>query len=315
MKARRGFTLIELLVVIAIIAVLIALLLPAVQAAREAARRAQCVNNLKQIGLAVTNYESSHSSLPPAMLFQLWGTWAVSILPYVEQGALYNAWNSQGNSKAGSALYYNGSCNSTVTRARIATYTCPSDAPSAPYYGAQSFNYAANYGNTAMTTVSTWATSPATTYNGFTYAGAPFIDAYNGAVRLADILDGQSNTIFMAEVVQGQDNPSNASAVDLRGYIHWGGASVFESSLLPNTTRPDLMQGSRYCVYPYMANPPCAASGGNYYVYASRSRHRGGVNVVMGDGSVRFIQNSVNPQTWMALSTTKGQEVISGDSY
>ena len=85
-RKRRGFTLIELLVVIAIIAVLIALLLPAVQAAREAARRSQCVNNLKQIGLAVMNYESSNTCLPPGCKFQVWGTWAVFILPYMEQG-------------------------------------------------------------------------------------------------------------------------------------------------------------------------------------------------------------------------------------
>ena len=94
---RRGFTLIELLVVIAIIAVLIALLLPAVQAAREAARRAQCINNLKQIGLAMHNYESSNGSFPPGEKGCCWGTWHVFILPFVEQSALYNAWNSYGN--------------------------------------------------------------------------------------------------------------------------------------------------------------------------------------------------------------------------
>src|SRR5262249_18446583 len=94
---RRAFTLIELLVVIAIIAVLIALLLPAVQSAREAARRAQCVNNLKQIGLACLNYESGLGTLPPGTKGSLWGTWMLFVLPYCEQSGLYNAWNFMGD--------------------------------------------------------------------------------------------------------------------------------------------------------------------------------------------------------------------------
>src|SRR5205814_4548111 len=96
-RQRRAFTLIELLVVISIIAVLIALLLPAVQAAREDARRAQCVSNLKQMGLGMYNYESSLTSLPPGIKGSIWGTWLVFILPYVEQQTLYNAWNTAGN--------------------------------------------------------------------------------------------------------------------------------------------------------------------------------------------------------------------------
>ena len=103
--SRRGFTLIELLVVIAIIAVLIALLLPAVQAAREAARRAQCVNNMKQIGLAMHNYESSNGCFPPGEKGCCWGTWNVFILPYVEQSALFNAWNSMGNNVPSGGAY------------------------------------------------------------------------------------------------------------------------------------------------------------------------------------------------------------------
>jgi prepilin-type N-terminal cleavage/methylation domain-containing protein len=88
-----GFTLIELLVVIAIIAVLIALMLPAVQAAREAARRSQCVNNLKQLGLAVMNYESTHGALPPGTKYQVWGSWMLFVLPYLEKGAQFNSYN------------------------------------------------------------------------------------------------------------------------------------------------------------------------------------------------------------------------------
>src|SRR4026208_231672 len=96
-RRRAGVTAIGRLVVIAIIAVLIALLLPAVQAAREAARRAQCINNLKQIGLGVMNYESANGSCPPGEKGCCWGTWGVFILPFIEQQALFNAWNSVGN--------------------------------------------------------------------------------------------------------------------------------------------------------------------------------------------------------------------------
>src|SRR5271167_2927424 len=101
---RRGFTLIELLVVIAIIAVLIALLLPAVQAAREAARRSQCVNNLKQVGIAMHNYQSSNNSLPFGMKGCCWGTWQVAVLPFLEQSNSFNAWNSVGNNLAGTTV-------------------------------------------------------------------------------------------------------------------------------------------------------------------------------------------------------------------
>src|SRR4051794_1147522 len=130
-RTKAGFTLIELLVVIAIIAVLIALLLPAVQAAREAARRAQCVNNLKQIGLAMHNYQSTNNCLPQGTRGCCWGTWLVTVLPFVEQQALFNAWNSYGNNSVtgpiNSDFRYAGVANTTVTTSRVAAYSCPTD--------------------------------------------------------------------------------------------------------------------------------------------------------------------------------------------
>jgi prepilin-type N-terminal cleavage/methylation domain-containing protein/prepilin-type processing-associated H-X9-DG protein len=313
---RRAFTLIELLVVIAIIAALIALLLPAVQAAREAARRSQCVNNLKQIALGVLNYESTNTCLPAAMKFQVWGTWAVYILPYVEQGTLFNAWNNYGDYTASnpSTLRYYGAAQLTVTNTRLTVYTCPSDVPSAPLDGVQSFNYAANYGNTAITAGANTTTTAATTYNGYTFGGAPFIDMYQGSVKLADILDGTSNTLSFGEVVQGQDK-SGSSGYDLRGFIHWWEAAVFEGSLLPNTSQFDQMQSASYCTYPFMTNPPCTASSTANYAHASRSRHSGGVNTSMCDGSVKFIKNSISIRTWQSLSTSKGSEVIDASAY
>jgi prepilin-type N-terminal cleavage/methylation domain-containing protein len=131
-KIRRGFTLIELLVVIAIIAVLIALLLPAVQAAREAARRAQCVNNLKQIGLGMHNYISANSTFPPGIKACCWGTWLVFVLPYIEQQPLFNSWNTYGSTLVGGGpldgdFRYAGAVNITVSSSRVNTYYCPTD--------------------------------------------------------------------------------------------------------------------------------------------------------------------------------------------
>ena len=316
---RRGFTLIELLVVIAIIAVLIALLLPAVQAAREAARRSQCVNNLKQIGLGVMNYESSNISLPPGTKFQDLGTWCMFILPFIEQGSIYNTYNWIGDygtspTSGDYSLRYGGAVNTTATTTRIATYSCPSDTRSAPLNGIPSYNYVANYGNTAITVVNkTTSTAPAPAYNGFTYSGAPFSDILIGAVTLASVTDGMSNTMFHAECVEGQDGPNGA--LDLRGFINWWEGAFFETSLTPNTSQPDQMSASGYCVSSYQGNPPCVGSTTGNFVHASRSRHPGGVNVLMGDGSVRYIKNSISIYTWQALSTSRGGEVVDASSY
>ena len=213
---RNGFTLIELLVVIAIIAVLIALLLPAVQAAREAARRSQCVNNLKQIGLAMHNYQEAVSTLPPGRKGWGWGTWQMYILPYLEQPAPYNAYNQMGDSRndvtLDSLLLYMGPVNSTVTTVRLNILTCPSDVPNAPLEEVTSHNYACNYGNTDL--------YQDADLGGVLFGGAPFTDI--GAdptgqtpgqptVGFAQFRDGTSNTVLAAEVVQGR-GPTSAGS-------------------------------------------------------------------------------------------------------
>jgi prepilin-type N-terminal cleavage/methylation domain-containing protein/prepilin-type processing-associated H-X9-DG protein len=340
MRLRRtGFTLIELLVVIAIIAVLIALLLPAVQSAREAARRSQCVNNMKQVGLAMMNYESTNGSLPPGQKQCCYGTWTVFILPYIEQSAGFNAYNFVGGAdNPQSNFLYSGKGNATAATYRVSSYACPSDATNSGELSIPNYNIVVNWGNTVFGQYDlplNCATGNCTS----TFLGAPFSDIYPcnpksasdhsscatgntygqyGTVRLAAVTDGTSNTMMASELIQGLDKVQS-SVMDLRGFTLWGYSTGFTTNLTPNTQAPDLVANS-YCQSLYMTNPPCTQAPygvpGNMSTYlAARSRHPGGVNAVFLDGSVKFIKNSINVFTWRALSTTQGGEVVSADSY
>lgn len=319
----RGFTMIELLVVIAIIGVLMGLLLPAVQSAREAARRAQCMGNLCQIALAMHNYHVVHQVLPPGKKGCCWGTWLVYVLPQLEQPAMYNAWNSCGLNAPGvppgydTDLRYFGAANVTVTSTRLSVYLCPSDARNAPIsttlnginWACTSQNYAGNFGNTTVLQAD---------YQGIAFRGAPFVDIgsplgdYNQPARATvgfnSIRDGLSNTALLSEVVVGQGQ-------DLRGFSWWGDAATFESFSTPNSSFPDVLFSPLYCIN-RSPNPPCTvATTALPEMYASRSRHPGGVNVAMADGSVRFIKDSIDLRVWRALGTSSGSEVIAADSF
>ena len=319
----RGFTLIELLVVIAIIAVLIALLLPAVQAAREAARRAQCTTHLKQIGLAMHQYHDVHAVLPPGKKGCCWGTWLVYVLPHLEQQSLFNAWNSCGINAPGVPdgydldLRYFGVANRTVTSTRLEVYVCPSDQTNAPItaamngiiYACTSQNYAVNFGNSTVIQ---------TDFQDIRFDGAPFVDIgspegdYNRpgrpTVGFSSILDGLSNTLLASEVVVGQGQ-------DLRGFSWWGDAATFETFLTPNSSFPDVIFSPYYCIN-QSPNPPCVtATTALPENFAARSRHTGGINAAMADGSIHFVKNSIDLRTWRALSTTAGSEVVGADPY
>ena len=345
-RSRRAFTLIELLVVIAIIAVLIALLLPAVQAAREAARRMQCVNNMKQLGLAFHNYVSVNGSLPPGRIWAPTKTpanfptifsncqntpWFVLMLPQFEQQTLANAFNyslgSEGVPSANPLDTFAGFfANTTVASSKVGVFQCPSDQVRqfqipAAYASAAGLpalatpistkgNYAVSWGNT------TWGQNYAGLPTGATYLQSAF--GHNGNIGFASITDGTSNTVFMAEVLQGDLN-------DVRGLM-WdpiGGGSSFMTRLTPNGTVDylGLTKGGDQIQSPFCTNDPvhqlpCVSGAGDTSSFSgARSRHAGGINALFGDGSVRFLKNSVNAATWIGINTISSGEVVGSDSY
>jgi len=311
-RTQRGFTLIELLVVIAIIAVLIALLLPAVQAAREAARRAQCINNMKQIGLALHNYLQATQAFPIGTIIDgpnwpcqpsLRTPWDMHVLPYLEQTNVGNAFNYQvgiaGPGWAGS------NANMSIVATRVNVFNCPSDQPQIFIASWRpKYNYGANWGNTNMSqlnigTVGTTGYVP--------YLQAPF--GVNKSQPISAITDGTSNTILNSEVIQ-------SSSTDDQRCEWWNDVNCnFMSFYTPNSTVPDQLSG--WCNNKPSQNEPCVGTAPSYYFQsiASRSRHPGGVNSLFADGSVHFIKNSINYYTWQALGSIKQGEVISSDAY
>jgi prepilin-type N-terminal cleavage/methylation domain-containing protein/prepilin-type processing-associated H-X9-DG protein len=356
---RRGFTLIELLVVIAIIAVLIALLLPAVQAAREAARRSQCVNNLKQIGLALHNYQDINGALPmgsgncgipfPALQSKQGLSAHTAILPQLELTTLYNAINfNQGTDETTTDYYC--AVNLTVINAQVAVFVCPSD----QYAGelqAGSFNSATNsyfcsVGTTTNLTDTSTVTWPAPAPMSLLPTTGLF--AFQQSYKFAQVTDGLSNTIMFAESTVGnptavlgkpnigivsvaaagpaaqfQNAAANLAATNAgltgcstawstagtgvdnqRGKTWFHGSVAF--TMIQTVTTPNSVQWT-YC--------SSSTSGSAATFSESDSYHSGGVNVLMGDGSVRFIKSSINQIVWMGLGTKSGGEVISADSY
>ncbi len=301
---RDAFTLIELLVVIAIIAVLIALLLPAVQAAREAARRMQCVNNLKQLALATQNYHDTHSRFPLGGVGHdpITGAYAPvnayrqpyveSILPFIEQGTLYAAYNLSD--------WYEDVANLTVRATRISTYNCPSDQPVVFYKSDTVYDVKGSYGVN-------WGVGPFFT----PILKGPFWLAYGAS--LAEITDGSSNTVEMPELRQ---TPSpDASHIDRRGRIWNDDSATYQvtAKLTPNSSAPDL--GT--CLNNPVPGTPCVPGGSSslqFYI-GSRSAHPGGVNSSFCDGSVRFVKNTISLLVWQALFSAAGGEVISADQY
>ena len=293
--APPAFTLIELLVVIAIIAVLIALLLPAVQAAREAARRAQCTNNLKQLGLAAHNYLSVHETFPqggyfnPSIPSTPWDKGPfVGLSQYLEQGTVFNAFNA--------SLRYTDIANTTILTAKLAALQCPSDTliQSPPISTSATYNWPAagitiartNY----MANAGLW-NSPAIGPNPFTdpnfsqyKANATGVIFLYSATRIADITDGTNNTFLFGEGTYGRLTGS-----DLSGCRWWMagnyGDTMLNAMYPPNTKVPA-------STIDVDANKATTTYG--VYRMAASSNHPGGVNYAFADGSVRFIKDTVD---------------------
>ncbi len=340
-RIRQAFTLIELLVVIAIIAVLIALLLPAVQAAREAARRSQCVNNLKQFGLAIQNYESSNGALPPAS--STLGSTVLGgmnnfskkprILPYLEQNAVYNSLNF--------SFVQEIAQNATNLTTQINVFNCPSDGnnPSA--------TFAVNGAGTLPIAYTSYPDNLGTinTNIGGQYDGPAYdlgVATYGPTVTLASVTDGTSNTASWSEIVRGKGGtttqgpnqvylmtiplPTANTYVPLTTYLN---ACKTSNTLVPSPgfDYKGRIWGTDYAAqggsYSHIMTPnlkACTFSGQTQPLQytamcvGASSYHSGGVNVGFLDGSVKFIKDSVSQQTWWAIATKAGGEVIDGAS-
>jgi prepilin-type N-terminal cleavage/methylation domain-containing protein len=295
---RRGFTLIELLVVIAIIAILIALLLPAVQQAREAARRTQCRNKLKQLGLAMHNYHDTHLIFPPGVVNSggyessrapvLNHTAYQFLLPFIDQSALYNQINfSVATGPAdNNTLGLGGTAAQTATEVEVTAFLCPSDRYTPGPYS-QSGNPAYGLRNAYRTSYAVvfYTYSSSTTWGQESPAGRTAF-AYNGAAEIRDITDGTSNTMLMIETPLEKDS-------GLRGPF-W--TSHTNTGVITPVA--------------YRINQPTSATNPLTTWGAPGSQHEGGCHIVMADGAVRFLSESLDFNTQQLLARIADKQVV-----
>lgn len=328
-ESQRGFTIIELLVIVGIIGLLVSLVLPAVQAAREATRRVQCVNNLRQIGLAMQNYEATWKVFPPTPLmllhpaFPINGMPSVSfisplalLLPYLEQGTLYQSINFEIPTGQESDIAA-GLANVTAATRTVSVFLCPSDGlADARLYGVS--NYRANGGvcGGCLEDQFDWFTH----VNG--RAVAEFRDGLSSTLAFSEKNVGGSPGFFDSRrdwidriVSTALVSPPTASADDWVDFCsrrtHQGDSAAFRYDggrcwLLGDMHTSKFLTSAP----PNSAVPDC---GSDSYlgegVFVARSFHPGGVNALIADGSVHFVSSRIHSRTWRALGTRQGGEI------
>jgi prepilin-type N-terminal cleavage/methylation domain-containing protein len=283
--SRRGFTLIELLVVIAIIAILVALLLPAVQQAREAARRSSCKNNLKQIALAMHNYHDQYTVFPMGVNSQIYGP-LVAIMPNLDQANVQSLYDF--------GKYYTGPENAPVINQKIGVYLCPSMTlpRSVPHPTCNEVGAPTSYGLSMGTTAGASGSTDGI-FEGYSYMGV--------SRKMRDVLDGTSSTILggewnykLEDYLWSSFSTSCASDPTQVGTPRWGGYRW-------GGGYPSVSLG-------YIAGRLNDNRNANSATW--RSDHRGGVQLFLVDGSVRFVSDSIEQNTLKALATRAGSEVI-----
>ncbi len=301
-KSTRAFTLVELLVVIAIIGVLVALLLPAIQAAREAARRAQCSNNLRQLGLALQNYHDTHNRFPGACHRDPWsggnhrtGSVLVKLLPYVEQAAIYDQIDF--NEDVTQWFFDNH------RHTWIPAFVCPSDPRGSVHADRAQSNYGISLGAQRMSSQGGWCTmyeghvrgpsGHGSTNDGSQISG--LFSRFFWAANLAEIIDGTSNTIAMGEI-----RPMCGDHHE-QGWFHG-------NSLWTATTAPinfPTCRGEQQ----YQANS-CYAHNNWQTSQGFKSRHPGGAQFVFADGTVHFLTETIDYQTYQYLGARASGQVV-----
>ena len=306
-RRATGFTLIELLVVIAIIAILIALLVPAVQKVRDAAARSQCINNMKQWNIAMQSFHDTYKRFPLGSRRGPRQTWVMYLWPYIDQTQLTSSLDYATQN------FYLPPCTNTgmmtgLCAASVSLYLCPSDNPGKDQFGDLTYprvrgNYMVNWGtiryDTAPIAGAPWATFAMLDTN-----RTPRV------TKIAHITDGTSNTLMMSEYLRGW-TPLDQ---DWRGDIHNDdGIFRFHTVTTPNSPAPDQVYVSFLTQTGDAAMPAVAVNTTDAQYNAARSRHQGGVNAGLCDGTVRFISNSIQLSTWQALGTIDGNEATPSD--